>query len=221
MLLLIVEADASSFFSLAGKADFDVEASEEGCGCRFDNSSCSFFNFACSAAFLAASSLLTCHILTFGGPDGVFDCSEIVDTDSFSLLFWVSSWLPFADGWVVLDSAVPGSVREDDCVRIRLRVALSPSRFKSASPQPESAEVGTLDLPVAEEVVEIGTAAALFSLTADPFDEFLVFLCCDCMGEEGEFEVLPGALTESACDDDVADTAEEAGRPLLAREFGA
>lgn len=57
-----------SFFSLFEDMAFEADASV-GC-CCFWSSSCSLVSFACSAAFLAASSFLTCQILTFGGPGG-------------------------------------------------------------------------------------------------------------------------------------------------------
>lgn len=86
------------------------------------------------------------------------------------------------------------------------------SMLVSASPQPESAEVGILELPAVGELTDVDVAAVALSLCVDPLDAVLEFLWAVDLDEDG-FVESPGAFAESACDDeDVETTDEEAGR---------
>lgn len=92
--------------------------------------------------------------------------------------------------------------------------------LESASPQPESVDVGILDLPLIEgDEVDACEGVVAESRMADetPLGVFLLFLFDDGILEDG-LEEVPGALTESACEDDDAETVEEVGRPLVAAE---
>lgn len=80
-LLVVVVGDEAPVSSCFSFTDLGIDDSGALCCCCFCRASCSFFSCACSAAFLAASSRLTCHILTFGGPEGSFGCSVEVEGD--------------------------------------------------------------------------------------------------------------------------------------------
>lgn len=80
--------------------------------------------------------------------------------------------------------------------------------------------MGILDLPLIEgDEVDACEGVVAESRTADetPLGVFLLFLFDDGILEDG-LEEVPGALTESVCEDDDAETVEEAGRPLVATE---